>query len=65
MQTKPRQFRLDDETLRKLDELAALFGGEVKPHSRTAVIKYAIEAMHYTRMPSGRIPKPKTGQKKS
>jgi len=46
MPTKPRQFRLEDDTMKKIDELAALQGGTYTPSSRAAVIRRAVDAMH-------------------
>jgi predicted transcriptional regulator len=46
MPTKPRQFRLADETMRKIDELAAIQGGTHSPAPRAVVIRRAIDFMH-------------------
>jgi len=46
MPTKPRQFRLEDDTMKKIDELAAIQGGTYTPASRAAVIRRAVDAMH-------------------
>jgi predicted transcriptional regulator len=46
MPTKPRQFRLEDETMRKIDELAVIQGGTHSPAPRAVVIRRAIDAMY-------------------
>jgi hypothetical protein len=59
MPTKPRQFRLEDETLRKIDELAAIQGGTYSPAPRAAVIRRAVDEMYDRTRPA------KTNGKKS
>jgi hypothetical protein len=44
--TKARQYRLDDETVSKMLDLAAKWGGTIKPLSDTEVIREAIRRAH-------------------
>lgn len=44
-ENKPRQFRLNEETLAKIDELAKVWG-PVRPLTRTDVIREAIDRIH-------------------
>jgi hypothetical protein len=46
MPTKARQYRLDDDTTSKMVDLAAKWGGSIKPLSDTEVIREAIRRAH-------------------
>jgi predicted transcriptional regulator len=56
MPTKPRQFRLPDETMTQIDHLASVWGGSKTPMPRAAVIRETVAAAYQqqTRKPKTR-----------
>jgi hypothetical protein len=44
--TQARQFRLDETIIAQINELAAIWGGKIKPLTHTEVIREAIRRAH-------------------